>query len=250
MRLPGLRVGGEAGDLFREPSRGDVGHGDPLEHRAQVRAHGDPDVAKRLGRAAVLNLLGPLAADVRDRPLDCSNYLREHDLLGGLGQPVTALGAALALHKAGVLQLKQDVLEELERDLLRVGDPFALDRAVARGGPRQEGDYRIALNGRTTAGLGCTVGCGWALLIYPEVFPPWLRVLLGAAWVGGLFAPAGFWMRTRGDATFAAAALATGLAGAPVFTPLVATPALQWLAAALGILAGAAVRIFLPDIIE
>jgi len=125
-----------------------------------------------------------------------------------------------------------------------------LDITVARGGPRQEGDYRIALNGRTRAGLGCTVGCGWALLIYPEVFPPWLRVLLGAAWVGGLFAPAGFWMRTRGDATFAAAALATGLAGAPVFTPLVATPALQWLAAALGILAGAAVRILLPDIIE
>ena len=72
-----------------------------------------------------------------------------------------------------------------------------------------------------------------------------LRVLLGAAWVGGLFAPAGFWMRTRGDALFAAAALATGLAGAPVFTPLVATPVLQWLAAALGILAGAAVRVVL-----
>ena len=52
-------------------------------------------------------------------------------------------------------------------------------------------------------------------------------------------------MRTRGDALFAAAALATGLAGAPVFTPLVATPALEWVAAALGILAGAAVRIVL-----
>ena len=96
-----------------------------------------------------------------------------------------------------------------------------------------------------TASLGCAVGCGWGLLLYPEVFPPWLRVLLGAGWMGGLFAPAGFWMRTRGDVLFAAAALATGLAGAPVFTPLVATPVLQWLAAALGILTGFAIRIAL-----
>ena len=120
-----------------------------------------------------------------------------------------------------------------------------LDITVSRGGARQEGDYRITLNGRVTASLGCAVGCGWGLLLYPEVFPAWLRVLLGAGWMGGLFAPAGFWMRTRGDVLFAAAALATGLAGAPVFTPLVATPVLQWLAAALGILTGFAIRIAL-----
>ncbi len=127
--------------------------------------------------------------------------------------------------------------------LQHVGAGDTLDITVTRGGARQEGDYGIARNGRSTSGLGCAVGCGWALLMYPEVFPPWLRVLLGAVWVGGLFAPVGFWMRTRGDALFAAAALATGLAGAPVFTPLVATPALEWVAAALGMLAGAAVRI-------
>ena len=33
--------------------------------------------------------------------------------------------------KAGVLQLQQDVLEEVERDLLRVRDPLPLDGAVA-----------------------------------------------------------------------------------------------------------------------
>ena len=127
-----------------------------------------------------------------------------------------------------------------------VGAGDTLDITVTRGAARQEGrHYSIVLNGRMTSGLGCAVGCGWALLMYPEVFPAWLRVLLGAAWVGGLFAPAGFWMRTRGDVLFAVAALATGLAGAPAFTPLVATPALEWVAAALGILAGAAVRIVL-----
>jgi VanZ family protein len=120
-----------------------------------------------------------------------------------------------------------------------------LDITVTRGGEQEKGRYSFALNGRITSGLGCAVGCGWAVLMYPESLPPWLRTLLGVAWVGGLFAPAGFWMRTRSDALFTAAAVATGLAGAPAFTPLVATPALQWAAALLGMLAGAAVRIVL-----
>ena len=123
------------------------------------------------------------------------------------------------------------------------GDTLAI--TVTRGGQREQGRYSFEVNGRITSGLGCTVGCGWAVLMYPESFPAWMRMLLGAAWVGGLLAPAGFWMRTRGDALFTAAAVATGLAGAPAFTPLVATPALQWAAAALGVLAGAALRIVL-----
>src|SRR2546429_438237 len=90
---------------------------------------------------------------------------------------------------------------------VRAGD--TLDITVTRGGARQEGDYGIALNGRSTSGLGCAVGCGWALLMYPEVFPPWLRLLLRPGWVGGLFAPAGFWVRTRGRGLFAAAGPAT-----------------------------------------
>ena len=117
-----------------------------------------------------------------------------------------------------------------------------LDITVTRGGPGQEGYYRVSLNSPVASGLGCAVGCGWALLIYPEILPAWLRVLLGAAWVAGLFAPAGFWMRTRSDVLFTGAAIAMGLAAAPVFTPLVATPALQWAAAVLGVLAGVAAR--------
>ena len=83
-------------------------------------AHGDPDVAQRLGHARVLDLLGPLAAHVRDRALDGADHVGQRDLGRGLRQPVAAVGAPLALHEAGVLQVEQDVLEELQRDLLRL----------------------------------------------------------------------------------------------------------------------------------
>ena len=43
-------------------------------------------------------------------------------------KPVSALGAALALYEAGVLEIQQDVLEELDRDLLRLRKALALDR--------------------------------------------------------------------------------------------------------------------------
>src|SRR5207248_7349536 len=48
-------------------------------------------------------------------------------------QPVTPLGSALALHEPRVLEVEEDVLEELERDLLRLRDPVALDRTAVRG---------------------------------------------------------------------------------------------------------------------
>jgi len=38
------------------------------------------------------------------------------------------------LDEAGVLEVEQDVLEELERDLLSLRQAVALDRAFARGG--------------------------------------------------------------------------------------------------------------------
>ena len=56
---------------------------DVLEHFAQVRAQRDPDLLQRLGRADVLDLLGPLPAHAHERPLDRPNHLREVDLLGG-----------------------------------------------------------------------------------------------------------------------------------------------------------------------
>jgi len=132
VRLPGVRIGSDPADLVRQSAGGDVGQRDPLQHRAQVAAHRDPDVPQGLGDAGVLDLLGPLAAHVRDRPLDRADHVGECDLGGVLRKPVAAFGAALALHETRVLEVEQDVLEELKRDLLRPGELIAFLGAVAR----------------------------------------------------------------------------------------------------------------------
>ena len=70
VRLPGVGVGRELlTDSGKSPLR-DVGERDVLEHRAQVRAHGDPDVAQPLREPAYSTCSGPDAAHVRDRALD------------------------------------------------------------------------------------------------------------------------------------------------------------------------------------
>src|SRR5262249_37299116 len=75
------------------------------------------------------------------------------DLLRRHREPVAAFSAALALDEARVLEVEQDVLEEFERDLLRLRDPVALDRAVAGGGELRAGaqgvvDLRRDAHGR------------------------------------------------------------------------------------------------------
>ena len=115
---------------FGQLARGDVGDGHVLEHLAQVRAQRDPDLLQRLGRAVVGDLLRALAADADERALDRADDLRELDLLGGLGEPVATLGAALAAHDARAAQLREDVLEERHRDLLGLRDFVDLARRV------------------------------------------------------------------------------------------------------------------------
>jgi len=107
------------------------------------------------------------------------------------------------------------------------------------------GRYSMAVNSTGRSGLGFTVGSGWALLMYPEALPGWLRTFLTLAWVAALWAPAGFWARTRSDVWIAGGALAVALLGAPAVMPLRATPLLQWAAAGLGGLAGAALHLVL-----
>ena len=101
------------------------------------------------------------------------------------------------------------------------------------------GRYAVTVNSSRVAALGFTVGSAWALLMYPESLPAWLKALLSLAWVAALFMPAGFWARTPRDGWVIGAALVVALLGAPAVTPLHATPFLQWAAAGLGALAGA-----------
>ena len=49
-------------------------------------------------------------------------------------EPVAALGSALAAHEAGVLQLAEDVLQELERDALGLRQRLSLHRPLAGSG--------------------------------------------------------------------------------------------------------------------
>jgi len=87
---------------------------------------------------------------------------------------------------------------------------------------------------------GFTVGSGWGLFLYPQHLP--LQSALSAVWIAALFLPAGFWARTRADALIVGLSLVAGLALVPAWTLLLQTPAAQWLAAGLGIGAGAALQ--------
>ena len=78
--------------------------------------------------------LGPGPADRRERALDGAQDVGDRDLGGGPVEPVAALGAAPARDDPGRPQLAEDVLEELQRDVLRGRDPLALDRP---GRPRR-----------------------------------------------------------------------------------------------------------------
>jgi hypothetical protein len=104
------------------------------------------------------------------------------------------------------------------------------------------GRYAMTVNSAGRTGLGFTVGSGWGLLMYPEALPPWLKGFLTVAWIAAMWSPAGFWARTRRDAWVVAGALTAGLLGAPALTHLGSSPLLQWAAAGLGALAGAALR--------
>jgi hypothetical protein len=92
-----------------------------------------------------------LAQPADERALDGANDLREAHLRGGLGQPVPAFGAALAAHDARRAKLREDVLQERDRDALALRNVIYLARRVlpAVG----ELDHRA----HRVVGLGCHV---------------------------------------------------------------------------------------------
>ena len=96
-----------------------------------------------LGVAAVLDRLGRRRLDVGDRALDGAHDVGDRHLVGGPGQPVAALGAAAGADDAVVLELEQDVLEELQRDVLGLGELLALDRPFAGRGQLGGGAHGV-----------------------------------------------------------------------------------------------------------
>lgn len=108
---------------------------------------------------------------------------------------------------------------------------------------REDGDTCLMLNGSGTCHLGYTIGSGWALLLFPEHFPPWLQQLLGSAWVGMLVFPAGLWTRKRPESFLAAGILVAGLVALPGSTGLLSTPPVQLLGAGAGWLLGVALQV-------
>ena len=146
------RVAGQPLDVVGQRSRGDVGERDVLEHAAQVRAHA------RSTRAAAPRphpgSRGPPARWPRtrgERPLDGADDVGDRDLVRRTGQPVAAVRPALAGTMPALAQVGEDVLQELQRDVLRRGDRLALDglrpaarRARPRRGPRSRPWRRCA----------------------------------------------------------------------------------------------------------
>src|SRR3954451_17260829 len=126
-RDPSALILGELEHVGGDLAVAEVRDRDALEDAAQRGTDGDPDLAELLGVARVLSLLGSLVLDVRERSLDRPDHARERDLLGRLREPVAPARAATCPNEAGVLELEQDVLEELERDVLSLGELLALD---------------------------------------------------------------------------------------------------------------------------
>ena len=92
----------------------------------------------------VVEVLGSVLVDVRERSLDGANHVGDRDLRRLAGEPVPAARAAPSLDQSGVLELEQDVLEELERDLLRLGESLTLDRlALGRSRELERRSHRV-----------------------------------------------------------------------------------------------------------
>src|SRR5215208_1018338 len=136
---PGVGVLDQAPHRLGKVIAADIRQGHLLQDGAQVRADRDPDVAQTLGRAGILGVLGGPVLHVREWTLDRANDVGDGDVVRRAGEPVAPPCAALGPHHAGVLEIEQDVLQELERNALRLREVLALDGLAVRGGGQLEG---------------------------------------------------------------------------------------------------------------
>ncbi len=104
---------------------------------------------------------------------------------------------------------------------------------------RERARWHVSIGSGSRATLGPTVGEGWTLLAYPDAIARRWGATLSAVWLFGLCVPIGFWARRR-LALVAAGAVALILVWIPDITGVVRTPFIEWIGAAIGLLAGAA----------
>jgi hypothetical protein len=96
----------------------------------------------------------------------------------------------------------------------------------------------VRVNTEDHCGLGPTVGSGWTLFLGGQALPVWLHSTLGAAWLAALVFPTGFWARAGGPGLASLAICLAAVLIVPASVGLLATPAIEWLGALAGLLAG------------
>jgi len=181
------------------------------------------------------------------------------EIRGIAGPPVGALGSLFSIfddHQREILLLGPDRADLVLRYRTRASD-LRLDapdlrllgamRGIRRGDTlmvrvhRAADGWCVALDAQSACRLGHTLGRAWALLMYPESFPPWLRHVLDAAWMAGLLLPLGLWARSGWHTLGAAVAVTAACVAIPVSTGLRPLTALEWLGMAVGAAAGLAI---------
>lgn len=99
--------------------------------------------------------------------------------------------------------------------------------------------WLVSVDGKQTT-IGPTVGEGWTLLGYPDVFARRWGRMLDAAWVLLLCVPIGFWAQNRRSLAIAGV-MAVVLCLLPKVAGVMTTPLLEWIGAGIGFLAGASI---------
>jgi len=110
----------------------------------------------------------------------------------------------------------------------------------------ESGRVCMGFNTNWRCDLGYTIGDGWKLIFYPELWPGWLLAIINACWVLGWTIFVGFWAgRTSLDDTggagrrraakIAVAIVLLGMIVVPMTTHLRGSSLLEWVGALVGI---------------
>ena len=128
---------------------GDVGDGDLLEHAPQRRPHRDPHLGQPLGRAVVARVIsGRMSRTAASGPSIARMTSASVIELRGPRQPRAAVGTPVRGDDPGPAEVGEDVVEEVARDGLGLGDAVGLHQLAVGGGELQHRPHRVVGLGR------------------------------------------------------------------------------------------------------